>query len=86
MTKLRIIMHVPILTKTISLLSRTEKRKFHKIECTGVIVRKEHPKDIVEQKKMHGIGIFFYEIKDKDKTYLDKFVRHILAQAGVAHS
>lgn len=74
MTKLKVIMHVPVIPKQ-------PKRKFHKIECMGVVVRKEPKKAHAQQKKdLIGIGIFFNDIQDRDKKYLENFVKHTLVQ------
>jgi len=74
MTKLRIIMHVPLVPKK-------AQKKFHKIECTGVIVRKEPLHQPSRREPMTGIGIFFYEISDRDRKYLDAFIRHSISHA-----
>jgi len=78
LTKLRIIMHVPAVL-------RPDRERFHKIECTGVVVRKEVLKDVPEHKeKIFGIGIFFSEIKDRDKKYIDRFIQHCLSHPNPA--
>lgn len=75
MTKLKVIMHVPVIPKQ-------PKRKFHKIECMGVVVRKEPAKTQGRQKDdLVGVGIFFYDIQDRDKKYLENFVKHTLVQS-----
>jgi len=72
MTKFQIIMLVPQPQK--------KQKKFYKIECTGVVVRKENLEtDSKRRKKAVGVGIYFDFIKEKDKNILKSFVKNSLS-------
>lgn len=78
MTKFKIIMHVPA-------VPRQAGKKFHKIECVGVVVRGEPVKNLPEHKeKMFGVGIFFSEIKERDRKYLERFIEYCLSHPDPA--
>jgi hypothetical protein len=78
MAKFQIIMHVPA-------FPRIPKRKFHKIECTGAVVRSEPVKDLPKSsREMFGLAIFFSEIKERDKKYLERFIAHCLSHPNPA--
>ena len=69
MTKFQIIMLVPQAPKK-------QKKKFHKIECTGVVVRKEKISESdLCGKSVVGVGIFFSDLTDKDRSLLKSFVK-----------
>jgi PilZ domain-containing protein len=65
MTKLGIILLVPVV--------RGGKKNLKKVNCTGIVVRKEKIKE--ESKSLFNIGIFFSDLKKTDRkilvTYLD---------------
>ncbi|OQX85025.1 MAG: hypothetical protein B6D55_08075 [Candidatus Omnitrophica bacterium 4484_70.2] len=67
MTKLKIILLVPVIKK--------DKKVLKRINCKGVVVRREYVKE--NGKRLYNIGIFFSEIKEKDRklllSYLNTF-------------
>lgn len=68
MTKLGIILLVP--------LKRGGKKILRKLECKGVVVRKEYVK--INGKNAYNIGIFFNEIKESDRKVLVSYVNSAL--------
>lgn len=64
MTKLKLTLLVP--------MKKGGKKLLHKVNCKGVVVRKEHIK--VNGKYAYNIGIFFNEIKDSDRKAIVSYV------------
>lgn len=55
-----------------------EKERCKKIECVGTVVRTELVNDPVEG-DYYNVAIFFSEIKNKDKTIIEKFIKRHLS-------
>ncbi len=67
MTKLKIILLVPVIKK--------DKKILKRINCKGVVVRKEYTKE--NGKRLYNIGIFFSEIKEKDRRLLISYLKSL---------
>lgn len=66
MTKLKIVILFPF--------SQNNKTVIKKITCEGVVVRQEYIKD--NGRHSYCLGIYFNEIKDKDKKLLLSYTNH----------
>lgn len=70
MTKSKIILLVPVIKKGAKVLKR--------INCKGVVVRKDKVKGEDNGRNKYNIAIFFNEIKEKDRniliSYLNSFI------------
>lgn len=64
MTKLEITLLIP----------RAKKMPAKKIDCEGVVVRKE--RNAAESEKAYSIAIFFNKIDKADKKFINQYVKH----------
>jgi hypothetical protein len=71
MTKLRLTLLLP--------LTKSRSKKIKKIECQGVIVRKEKNKE--NKKFPYRIGIFFNDLNNQDRKFLQSYVNSFLIQS-----
>jgi len=71
MTKLRIIMFVPV--------KKNNKKTMKKIICRGVVIRRESTGNIDRHK--HNIAIYFNEIKESDRKIILSYVNSSLKKA-----
>ena len=71
MTKLSIVILIPV--------KRNKTKTVRKINCSGVVVRGEHVKD--NGKFPYSIGIYFNEIKVKDRKALLSYINSHLKPA-----
>ncbi len=67
MTKFKITLLLP--------LKKTKLKKIKKITCAGVVVRKEINKK--DKKYPYRIGIFFHDIDNQDKKFLQSYVKSL---------
>jgi len=67
MTKLKIVLLVPVIKK--------DKKILKKINCKGVVVRRERVRE--NGKRLYNIGIFFSEITEKDRKILTNYLNSI---------
>ncbi len=70
MTKLKLVLLAPI--------HKAKIKKVKKIDCRGVVVRKE--RDESNKKFPYRIGIFFNEIDNQDRKFLRSYVNSSLDQ------
>ncbi|MCF7870792.1 MAG: PilZ domain-containing protein [Candidatus Omnitrophica bacterium] len=68
MTKLQLTLLIP--------LPKAKSKKIKKIECQGVVVRKE--KDKENKKFPYRIGIFFNDLDNQDRKFLQSYVNSFL--------
>lgn len=66
MTKLKIVILLPF--------SQNHKKVIKKINCEGIVVRQEYIKD--NGRHSYSLGIYFNDIKDKDKKLLLSYTNH----------
>ncbi|MCF7887404.1 MAG: PilZ domain-containing protein [Candidatus Omnitrophica bacterium] len=68
MTKLQLTMLIPF--------PKAKSKKIKKIECQGVVVRKEKNKE--NKKFPYRIGIFFNDLDNQDRKFLQSYVNSFL--------
>jgi hypothetical protein len=77
MTKINIVLLVPVRKNTV--------KSVKKINCKGVVVRNTHVPD--NGKNPYWVGIFFNDIKDKDRKIIHDYISNTLnaAPAAIPH-
>ncbi len=70
MTKLKLVLLLPI--------HQSKMKKVRKIDCQGIVVRKE--KNNNNKKFPYRIGIFFNEIDSQDRKFLHSYINSFLSK------